>query len=203
MSDGYPLLSVRVWGDFACWTRPELKVERVTYPVMTPTGARGVLEAIFWKREFVWAVRQIDVINPVRYLAITRNEVDKRASPRSLGIDIAEARTQRHSLLLRDVAYVIHADIVLRPHATDDVAKYRDQFRRRVRSGACAHRPYLGTREFSAFFGPPVPDETLRGGDLAVGPMVRSVAYPGSSLASSMFVGILEQGRLRIPLTEG
>ena len=196
---GYPLLSVRVWGDFACWTRPEMKVERVTYPVMTPMGARGLLEAIFWKPEFVWDVRQIDVINPIRYFSLTRNEVDRRAADGSMSIAIAEVRTQRHALLLRDVAYVIHGDIVLQGHATADIAKYRDQFRRRVVRGACAHRPYLGTREFSAFFGPPILDEELQGGDLTIGPMVRSIAYPESSLAPSMFDAVLEQGRLAIP----
>jgi len=176
-----------------------MKVERVTYPVMTPMGARGLLEAIFWKPEFVWDVRQIDVINPIRYFSLTRNEVDRRAADGSMSIAIAEVRTQRHALLLRDVAYVIHGDIVLQGHATDDIAKYRDQFRRRVVRGACAHRPYLGTREFSAFFGPPILDEELQGGDLTIGPMVRSIAYPESSLAPSMFDAVLEQGRLAIP----
>jgi len=200
MSDrAYSPLSVRVWGDFACWTMPELKVERVTYPVMTPTGARGVLEAIFWKPEFIWDVRQIDVINPIRYLSFTRNEVRQRASTRVDAIDIVEARTQRHAVILRDVAYVIHADIVLRSHATDDAAKYRDQFRRRVERGACAHRPYLGTREFSAFFGPPLPSERLDGGDLVVGAMTRSIAYPDSDERSTVFQAVVRDGRLHIP----
>ena len=200
MSDSTPsLLSVRVWGDFACWTMPELKVERVTYPVMTPTGARGVLEAIFWKPEFFWDVRQIDVINPIRYLSLTRNEVGQRASTRVDAIDIVEARTQRHAVILRDVAYVIHANMVLRRHATDDVAKYRDQFRRRVERGACAHRPYLGTREFSAFFGPALPTERLDGGDLNVGAMTRSIAYPDSDEPSTVFQAVVRDGRLHIP----
>jgi CRISPR-associated protein Cas5d len=176
-----------------------MKVERVTYPVMTPTGARGVLEAIFWKPEFDWDVCQIDVINPIRYMSLTRNEVDTRASVRGQGIAITEVRTQRHALVLRDVAYVIHAGIRLRSHATDDVAKYRDQFRRRVDRGACAHRPYLGTREFSAFFGPPIPDEPLGGGDVEVGPMTRSIAYPGSDERTDFFHAALQAGRLLVP----
>lgn len=198
----HPLLAVRVWGDFACWTRPEMKVERVTYPVMPPTAACGILEAIFWKPEFTWDVRQIDVLKPVRHLSLVRNEVDQRASPRSGGIVITEARTQRHAVVLRDVAYVIHAAIVLRSHATDDVAKYRDQFRRRIERGACAHRPYLGTREFSAFFGPVDPDETPEGGTFEVGAMTRTIAYPGSGLTASVFTATMTEGRLRIPPVE-
>jgi CRISPR-associated protein Cas5d len=200
--DDQALLTVKVWGDFACWTRPEMKVERVTYPVMPPTAARGILEAIFWKPEFVWDVRRIDVLEPIRHVSLVRNEVDQRASPRSNGIVITEARTQRHAVLLRDVAYVIHAAVVLRSHATDDVAKYRDQFRRRIQRGACAHRPYLGTREFSAFFGPADPAERPAGGTFEVGAMTREIAYPGSGLTASVFTATVIEGSLRIPAVE-
>jgi CRISPR-associated protein Cas5d len=200
-SNGYPPLTVRVWGDYACWTRPEMKVERVTYPVMPPTAARGILEAIFWKPEFTWQVRQIDVVRPIRYLSLVRNEVSHRASPRVASIDITDPRirTQRHALILRDVVYFIHADIALRPHATDDVAKYRDQFRRRVEQGACAHRPYLGCREFSAFFGPGDLSEPIQGGTLEVAAMTLSVAYPESGLENAVFRAVVEDGRLQIP----
>jgi CRISPR-associated protein Cas5d len=195
------LLAVRVWGDYACWTRPEMKVERVTYPVMTPTGARGVLEAIFWKPEFSWRVHEIDVLKPVQYFSLTRNEVAQRASPTVRSIDITQARTQRHAVVLRDVAYVISAEILLRPHATDDVAKYRDQFRRRVERGACAHRPYLGTREFPAFFGPPTPGEHPAAGDLHIGPMIADIDYVGGA-GSSMFEAEMVDGRVHFPLNE-
>jgi CRISPR-associated protein Cas5d len=178
-----------------------MKVERVTYPVITPTGARGVLEAIFWKPEFTWLVREVDVLRPVRYLSLTRNEVSQRASPAVRSIDIAEARTQRHAVLLREVAYVIRADMLLRPHATDDVAKYRDQFRRRVERGACAHRPYLGTREFPAFFGPEEPGERAGGGDLLIGPMIADIDYTGGT-GSTMFEAEMVDGRLRFPVPE-
>src|SRR3990170_4955387 len=79
----YPPLSVRVWGDFACFTRPEMKVERVTYPVMTPSAARGVLEAIYWKPEFAWRIEEVWVLQPIRYFSILRNEVNSRASERA------------------------------------------------------------------------------------------------------------------------
>jgi CRISPR-associated protein Cas5d len=156
-------VAVKVWGERACFTRPEMKVERASYPVMTPSAARGVLEAIFWKPEFSWRVREIAVLKPIRHFSIVRNEVNSTASDRSARSGAEEGggyqadldRAQRHTLGLRDVAYVVRADVVLRRHATEDVAKYRDQFRRRVERGQCYHRPYLGCREFTADFGPP------------------------------------------------
>lgn len=159
----HPPLSVKVWGDFACFTRAEMKAERVSYPVMTPSAARGILEAIFWKPEFAWQVRAIKVLKPIRHFSLVRNEVNNKAVAATAakwakeegGYFAEEDRAQRHTLALRDVAYVILADIVLKPHATDDVAKYRDQFRQRVANGQCHHRPYLGCREFAADFGPP------------------------------------------------
>jgi len=162
MSD-YPPVEVRVWGPYACFTRPEMKGERVSYPVMTPSAARGVLEAIFWKPEFSWQIREIWVLHEIRQFSIVRNEVNNKASVISAEgwaenagcYYVDEHRTQRHTLALRDVAYLIKADVALAAHAMDDVAKYRDQFRRRVNRGDCYHRPYLGCREFAAFFGPP------------------------------------------------
>lgn len=201
MPDDLTPLAVRVWGDFACWTRPEMKAERLSYPVMTPTAARGVLEAIFWKPEFRWVVREVDVLEPIRYFSLTRNEVSGRASPQVAGINITEARTQRHALILRDVAYVIRAEIRLQPHATADVAAYRDQFRRRVARGACGHRPYLGTREFPAFFSPPRDGERPRGGDLRIGAMVLDTDYVGG-MGSAYFDARLVGGRLTVPVGE-
>ena len=157
------LLEVKVWGDFALFTRPESTVERVSYEVMTPSAARGVLEAIFWKPEFSWQVREIVVLNEIRRFSIMRNEVASHQSDRTakkwvdtgIGSYYAEEdRSQRHALCLRDVAYIIRAEIKLRPHE-NNMAKYRDQFRRRVQKGQCYYQPYLGTREFSAFFAPP------------------------------------------------
>jgi CRISPR-associated protein Cas5d len=158
-----PPVAVKVWGERACFTRPEMKVERVSYPVMTPSGARGVLEAIFWKPEFAWRVREIAVLRPIRHFSMVRNEVNSAASEKAArswaleggGYFADQDRAQRHTLGLRDVAYLIRADVELKPHATEDVAKYRDQFRRRVERGQCYHRPYLGCREFAAFFGKP------------------------------------------------
>ncbi|MEX2535190.1 MAG: type I-C CRISPR-associated protein Cas5c [Trueperaceae bacterium] len=162
------MLEVKVWGDFACFTRPEHKVERVSYDVMTPSAARGILEAIAWKPEFRWRIKEIWVLNPVRHFSLVRNEVKTQASARAArgwedssgGLFADQDRTQRFALLLRDVAYRIRADIELLPHATDPVAKYRDIFRRRVEKGQAHAQPYLGTREFSAFFAPPEDTDT-------------------------------------------
>ncbi len=161
------MLSVKVWGDWACFTRPENKVERVSYEVMTPSAARGVLEAIFWKPEFRWRVREIWVLNPIKRFSILRNEINTLASARAVqswqksggGFYAEEDRAQRNGLILRDVAYVIRAEIELAAHNTDSITKYREIFERRVEKGQARHQPYLGTREFTAFFGPVSPED--------------------------------------------
>lgn len=178
----YPPVEVQVWGDWACFTRPELKAERVSYPTMTPSAARGVLESIFWKPEFSWRIREIHVLrHPTsahlraegrimieqnadddmqafyRHFSLMRNEVDRRAT--GTPISITDCRVQRHTLALRDVAYLIRADVALRSNTEADPAKYRDQFRRRVQQGKCHSRPYLGCREFACDFAPP--DDTV------------------------------------------
>lgn len=138
-------------------------MERVSYEVMTPSAARGVLEAIFWKPEFRWLVRDIEVLNPIRHFSILRNEMNSVQTLQRARSDqpyfADDDRAQRHTLCLRDVAYIIRADIELRSHTADHPAKYRDQFRRRVKRGQCFNQPYLGTREFSAYFGSPTGDE--------------------------------------------
>jgi CRISPR-associated protein Cas5d len=217
MSDGSPALTVRVWGDYACFTRPEMKVERVTYPVMTPSGARGALEAIFWKPEFQWVVRRIDVLKPIRYFSILRNEVNKRQSERTAagwartgtgGYDASADRAQRHTLGLRDVAYVIHADVRLRDDVREDPAKFRDQFRRRVARGQCFAMPYLGCREFSAGFGPPEPgDQPLAGLSEDLGPMLLDIDFaidPETGNSTGLgkprfFNAALQDGVLAVP----
>lgn len=207
-------LAVKVWGEFGCFTRPEMKVERVTYPVMTPSAARGVLESIYWKPEFSWRVEEIAVLKPIRYFSILRNEIKNLASVRSArdwaknggGFYADEDRAQRHTLALRQVAYLIRANVVLRPHTTDDVAKYRDQFRRRVHVGQCFARPYLGCREFAADFAEP--DGSERPIDLTVGlgPMLFDLDYPKrvvrrqGSAQPRFFQAALESGVLRVPV---
>jgi CRISPR-associated protein Cas5d len=148
-------VSVRITGDMACFTRPENKVERVSYPVMTPSAARGILEAIFWHPQFEWRIREIHVLSPVATFSILRNEVNSKMSPsRKEPYYADEDRSQRNAVCLRNVDYAIFADVELRPGIEENHAKYRDQFRRRVERGQCFHRPSLGCREFAAEFGP-------------------------------------------------
>lgn len=210
MDQYVPPLQVRVWGDLACFTRPEAKVERVSYPVMTPSAAQGVLAAIFWKPEFEWRVVAIHVLKPIRYFSILRNEINSRQSERAAtswrqgggGYDAAADRAQRHTLALREVEYLIEAQVALKPHADADPAKYRDQMRRRVRDGRCFATPYLGCREFSCAFAEP--DGSERPIDVSedLGPMLLGIAYaPGPSGRGRprFFDARLEQGVLRVP----
>lgn len=202
--DGFPPLVVEVWGDAALFTRPEAKVERLTYPVMTPSAAVGVLEAIFWKPEFSWQIVAIEVLNPIKEGRVRRNETTQVATMegalRGERIDTAANRTQRAATILVDVRYRIHAHVVLRPHATDPVAKYRDQFRRRVERGACFSQPYLGTREFVAAFGPPTDAQPIPL-DADLGVMLHSISFgPGGSIPrSAWFLAALKQGVMAVP----
>ncbi len=159
-------VKLHVWGDRACFTRPEMKVERVSYDVMTPSAARGILEAIHWKPAVAWAVDRIHVLKPIRFQSFRRNEVEAKASAANaaramragstagLGLVVEENRQQRATTLLVDVAYVIeaHFDLTAKAGAEDTPAKHIAMFNRRATAGQCFHRPCLGTREFAAEF---------------------------------------------------
>lgn len=168
---------LEVSGDYALFSRPEMKVERVSYDVMTPSAARGVLEAIYWKPEIRWVIDRIHVLQPIRFTNLRRNEIDtkiplKAATGKgSVGIAVEEHRQQRASLLLRDVRYVVQAHFdILVPRfekngpdlPVNDVAgKHLDMFNRRARAGQVFHQPYLGCREFPARFRLVEPGEAL------------------------------------------
>ncbi|WP_373500909.1 type I-C CRISPR-associated protein Cas5c [Desulfococcus sp.] len=145
---------LKVWGRNACFTRPEMKVERVSYDVMTPSAARGVLEAILWKPAIRWLVERIDVLAPIRWESVRRNEVGSVMSPRSSGLFVEEQRQQRAGLFLREVAYTIHARLEMTDNVgpEDNLTKFQEMLLRRVEKGQCFHRPYLGCREFAADF---------------------------------------------------
>jgi len=158
-------VNLKVWGDYACFTRPELKVERVSYDVMTPSAARGILEAVHWKPAIRWVIDRIHVLNPIRFENIRKNEVGAKISVHSarsamnagdlsrLPIAVDEHRQQRAMMVLRDVSYVIEAHFEMTGAARDDTpAKHLDIFRRRAKKGQCFHRPCLGLREFAADF---------------------------------------------------
>jgi len=155
------VLDVR--GDWACFTRPEMKVERVSYDVITPSAARAVFEAIFFKPAIRWHVRRIEVLAPVRWTNLRRNEVASVVSTRNvqqamrqgmgqLALYADEDRQQRAALLLREVAYRLHADLTVRPSRADPEppGKFFAMFERRARKGQCVNQPYLGCREFAA-----------------------------------------------------
>ncbi len=210
MNESYPPLAVRVWGDYACFTRPEMKVERVSYPMMTPSAARGILEAVFWKPQFSWCVTEIHVLRPITYFSILRNEVNSRASERSAraweaaggGYDASADRAQRHTLALRDVEYVIKAQVRVHPEVGEDPAKYRDQFRRRVQRGRCFAMPYLGCREFSAFFAESDGSEAAVPLTDDLGLMLLNLEYAqdGSGRGTPRFFNArLDKGVLRVP----
>ncbi len=170
-------LCLKVWSDYACFTRPEMKVERVSYDVITPSAARAVFEAILWKPEIRWTVTKIEVLRPIRWISVRRNEVGALASEttakQSGGLYIEDQRQQRAGLLLRDVAYRLHARFEVvdgtkhihrypelrgrfpaepEQDQPKDPAKYLAMFQRRARKGQCVWQPYLGSREFSAHF---------------------------------------------------
>lgn len=154
---------LEVWGDWACFTRPELKVERVSYDVITPSAARAIFEAILFKRYAMrWQVTKIEVINPIKWATIRRNEVGAVAGKSPILIE--DKRQQKNSLLLQDVRYRIYAKLVFipvkerpkeafvkhQPDASENPMKYYEMFERRARQGQCFTQPYLGCREFSA-----------------------------------------------------
>lgn len=203
-SQGAPPVVVQVWGEAALFTRPELKVERVTYPVMTPSAAVGVLEAIFWKPEFAWRVVAIEVLNEIRQFTQRRNETTDLASLADAAsgrrrIDTVAHRVQRNAVCLHDVAYRIHAHVVLRGHATKPEAAYRDQFRRRVSRGSCFTQPYLGTREFTAYFGEPDHSQAPIEHTEELGIMLHSVDHSTSPPSFTWFTAQLDRGVLYVP----
>lgn len=182
-------IKLHVWGDWACFTRPEMKVERVSYDVMTPAAARGIVEAIHWKPAIAWVIDRIHVLKPIRFQTFRRNEVgskipvDGATGARKamnegtldwlgLGIDAVgtdgkpKHRQQRATIALVKVAYLIEAHFDLTPRATveDTAAKHVEMFKRRAAKGQCFHRPCLGCREFAADFEPiedDLPSSTL------------------------------------------
>jgi CRISPR-associated protein Cas5d len=203
----HPPLILEVRGPFACFTRPELKSERVSYPVMTPSAAKGVLEAIYWKPEFDYLITAIEVLRPIRWASVRRNEVTsmvtldwvrKATTDATLRFDVEADRDQRNTVFLRDVAYRIRAQVRPRPHARQPEAAYREQFRRRVDKGACFSQPFLGTRECSADFSadtgqPPV----AAAEDLGV--MLHSIMYGPGGETYTWFDAQLEHGVMHVP----
>ena len=157
--------TLEVTGDYACFTRPEMKVERVSYDIITPSAARSIFEAILWKPAIRWRINKIEVLNPIMWVSVRRNEVGAVASTRNaesamrtgkghLALYIEDERQQRAGLFLRDVAYRLHATLEIQPNAGENntLPKFMDMFERRASAGQCINQPYLGTREFACTF---------------------------------------------------
>jgi len=203
---------LRVRGDNACFTRPEMKVERVSYDVITPSAARGIFEAILWKPAICWRILQIDVLKPIKWESVRRNEVGKiMGKPsaahltgghhKSLELFVEKERQQRAGLFLKDVNYVLHAEFAMTARAgTDDsVTKFEQMFLRRASNGQCFQQPYFGCREFPVDFelielkeALPVPIEETR--DL--GWMLYDLDYSGKEPMPQFFQAQMKNGSL-------
>lgn len=215
MAYGIKLL---VWGDRACFTRPEMKVERVSYDVITPSAARGIIEAIHWKPAIRWVVDRLHVLRPIRFESIRRNEVGGKVSAtnaaramkagtiRGLVNYVDEDRQQRAATVLRDVAYVIEAHFELTSAAGDDdsVGKHLDIFNRRARRGQCFHTPCLGVREFPASFRLLEPDEPIPDidpalqGERVLGWMLHDIDFV-NGMTPHFFRAVMRDGVIDVP----
>jgi CRISPR-associated protein Cas5d len=203
-------IQVKISGDLACFTRPETKVERVSYPVMTPSAARNILDAICWRPEMRWVVTSIAVLKPIRYLSVLRNEVQSKISPSAVkkwmvspdeyrplaaGAGTDTEGTPRNSLLLRDVAYVVEAyPLVFNTSGDNTPQKYLAMMQRRVEKGQCYHRPALGCREFAAEFSPVSGEDRPVPISADLGRMLYDVAFLGAENRAAFFEARLHNG---------
>lgn len=215
---------LEVWGDMACFTRPELKVERVSYDVITPSAARAIFEAIFWKPAIHWQITRIEVLNPIRWTSVRRNEVGAVASEESKDpLFIEDKRQQRNTLMLKDVRYRIWAKMKYRsvkarkeagekfahePGIDENPRKYYEMFERRASKGQCFNQPYLGTRECSASFRlVDTGDEVLpaaldvkQGGNRDLGIMLYDMDFSDPKTVQAMFYHAeMKQGVIEVP----
>lgn len=217
---------LKVSGARACFTRPEMKVERVSYDVMTPSAARGILEAVHWKPAIRWIIDEIHVLKPIRFQSIRRNEVGHKAPAGKikhamnrgdlgdLQILVDEDRQQRAATVLTEVAYVIaaHFEMTGRAGPEDNEGKHLDTFNRRAARGQCFHQPCLGTREFDARFellapdaAPPVAEMRDRTADLGFGAprdlgfMLYDIDHAAPGRPSLFFRATLRDGVVAVP----
>ena len=206
-------IKIEVWGDFACFSRPESKVERLTYPVITPSAARGILSAVYSKPvEFYWQIRQIEVLKPIRYITFKRNEVIYSKIKKLKPIFVedtketgAEHRTQRQTVALKDVRYRITAEIIPRKDFKGTVNQLFEQAKRRISSGKCFFQPSLGLREFVCYFDVPTDAEPVNE-SMDIGFMLYDVfdlhkyeVTPKAEPFVSVFHAVLENGVMKVP----
>lgn len=209
-------VKLKVWGDYACFTRPEMKVERVSYDIITPSAARGILEAIYWKPAIRWMIDRIHVLNPIRFMNIHRNEVASKIpvgnvkkamkdgkSPLEIFVDDVKQRQQRAAMILKDVAYVIEAHFQYTGKEEGNDGKHLDMFNRRARDGQCFTQPYLGCREFSANFElvDDFPSSPLKGKQ-DLGWMLHDIDF-ANDMEAKFFYAEMVDGVITVPCFEG
>ncbi|MFH1741207.1 MAG: type I-C CRISPR-associated protein Cas5c [bacterium] len=206
-----PSLRLRARGPLACFTRPELKVERVSYPVMTPSAARGLLEAVLWKPAIVWRIERIHVLKDIMYTAFRRNEVNTKAvAPPAAVIKDGgpapvyfadEDRAQRNTVALRDVDYIIEAHFAMteKAGAEDNINKFVDMFERRVAKGQHFHQPYFGCREFVAEVLPATGAPDPVGETRELGLMLWDIVFGENGNRPVFFNACLKSGVLEVP----
>ncbi|MBI3174662.1 MAG: type I-C CRISPR-associated protein Cas5 [Chloroflexi bacterium] len=195
-------IKIRVSGDYALFTRPEMKVERVSYDVITPSAARGIIEAVYWKPAIRWVIDRIHVLKPIEFTNIRRNEVSEKASERKPFLVAPEIRQQRAALVLKNVDYVIeaHFDLTDKAGEEDTKEKHYNIILRRLRKGQHFHAPCLGTREFGAKVeliedGDPIPQSPL--GDVELGWMLHDLDFSDSEdIKPQFFKAALKSGVL-------
>jgi CRISPR-associated protein Cas5d len=203
-------IKLKVWGDYACFTRPEMKAERVSYDVMTPSAARGILEAIYWKPAIRWIIDRIHVINPIRFDNIRRNELGSKIPIRNiintikkntpLETFIEDDRQQRAAMVLRDVCYVIEAHFEITGNENNNSAKHKEIFERRAEKGQCAYRPYFGCREFTVNFElikDKIPESELKG-TIDLGWMLHDIDFE-NNMEPKFFRAQMNDGVINIP----
>lgn len=205
-------IKLKVWGDYACFTRPEMKAERVSYDIMTPSAARGILEAIYWKPAIRWVIDRIHVINPIKFDNIRRNELSGKIPFRNItsamndGVSALETfiednRQQRAALVLRNVEYIIEAHFEFIGTEDNNEGKHLDIFIRRAQKGQCFHRPYFGCREFSVNFELVEGDVTASQlqGDIDLGWMLHDIDFK-SNMETKFFRAHMVNGVINVPL---
>lgn len=217
---------LKVWGDFACFTRPEMKVERYSYPIITPSAARGIFDAIYFKRNagFYWQIEKIEMLNSPKYVALRRNEVKEifpsektiygwmqGKDPVPLVADEASSdkgRTQRQTMALKKVGYHLHAHMAFKTETALNPKKMDEQFIRRAKNGKCFHQPYLGCREFPAWFElqeEQSPQKSPVDLDLDLGWMLydvfdlKKINDSNAPFSKSVFHAVLSKGALHVP----
>ena len=207
-------ISLKVWGDYACFTNPAFSVERWSYPVITPTAARGILNTIYFHPELCWIITQINVLKPVRWHGFGTNEIDqciRRKDVKKVMSDdyrgdvmvTDERRLQFHNLILKDVAYVIHAYVGLLPQYRNcpqvSEQEHKEEFQKRVRNGQCRFTPWLGQRDYLAYFDEPTSLDHPVDITEPLGMLTLEIIEKNGAVQPVFFNAFMKGGRIKVP----